>query len=80
MWWVLAGLAGGAVAQDWQPDVRVEITGRTLIVHPELRGEITVVSAQPLDRDGGWAYVQVPLNFTTAASSSITRSCGRAIG
>ncbi len=24
---------------------------------------------QPLDRDGGWAYVQVPLNFTTAASS-----------
>jgi hypothetical protein len=25
----------------------------------------------PLDRDGGWAYVQVPLNFSTAASSLV---------
>ncbi|MEM1298111.1 MAG: type II secretion system secretin GspD [Pseudomonadota bacterium] len=35
-----------------------EITGRTLVVHPELRGDITVVSAEPLDRDGAWELFQ----------------------
>ncbi len=35
-----------------------EITERTLIVHPELRGEITVVSAEPLDRVGAWELFQ----------------------
>ncbi|MGV6848175.1 MAG: type II secretion system secretin GspD [Marinibacterium sp.] len=35
-----------------------EITGRTLIVHPDLTGEITVVSAEPLDRDGAWELYQ----------------------
>ncbi|MEM9550113.1 MAG: type II secretion system secretin GspD [Pseudomonadota bacterium] len=35
-----------------------DITGRTLVVHPELRGEITVVSAEPLDRGGAWELFQ----------------------
>ena len=35
-----------------------EITGRTLIVHPDLRGEITVVSAEPLDSAGAWELFQ----------------------
>lgn len=35
-----------------------DITGRTLIVHPELRGEITVVSAEPLDSAGAWELFQ----------------------
>ncbi|MEO0378839.1 MAG: type II secretion system secretin GspD [Pseudomonadota bacterium] len=35
-----------------------DITGRTLIVHPDLRGEITVVSNKPLDRTGAWELFQ----------------------
>ncbi|MBW4707434.1 type II secretion system secretin GspD [Roseobacter sp. YSTF-M11] len=35
-----------------------EISGRTLIVHPDLRGEITVVSADPLDAEGAWELFQ----------------------
>ena len=35
-----------------------EITGRTLIVHPDLQGNITVVSADPLDQDGAWELYQ----------------------
>ncbi len=35
-----------------------DITGRTLIVHPELSGDITVVSAEPLDADGAWELYQ----------------------
>ncbi|WP_432817350.1 type II secretion system secretin GspD [Sulfitobacter sp. JB4-11] len=35
-----------------------EITGRTLIVHPELRGDITVVSSEPLDAAGAWELFQ----------------------
>ncbi|WP_298914500.1 type II secretion system secretin GspD [uncultured Roseobacter sp.] len=35
-----------------------QISGRTLIVHPELRGEITVVSAEPLDTEGAWELFQ----------------------
>ncbi|MEL6464002.1 MAG: type II secretion system secretin GspD [Pseudomonadota bacterium] len=35
-----------------------EITGRTLILHPDLRGEITVVSAEPLDSAGAWELFQ----------------------
>ena len=35
-----------------------EISGRTLIVHPDLRGEITVVSAEPLDPEGAWELFQ----------------------
>ncbi len=35
-----------------------DITGRTLIVHPDLRGEITVVSAEPLDAAGAWELFQ----------------------
>ncbi len=35
-----------------------EITGRTLIVHPELRGDITVVSSEPMDRAGAWELFQ----------------------
>ena len=52
----------------------VEITGRTLIVHPELRGEITVVSAQPLDRDGAWELYQSILRvrgFQAIASGAV---------
>ena len=35
-----------------------EITGRTLIMPPELSGEITVVSAEPLDAEGAWELFQ----------------------
>lgn len=35
-----------------------EITGRTLVLDPELQGEITVVSAEPLDQEGVWALFQ----------------------
>ncbi|UWQ23169.1 type II secretion system secretin GspD [Jannaschia sp. W003] len=35
-----------------------EITGRTLIFDPDLTGEVTVVSSEPLDRDGVWALFQ----------------------
>lgn len=35
-----------------------KISGRTLIVHPELRGEISVVSAEPLDAEGAWELFQ----------------------
>jgi len=35
-----------------------DITGRTLIVHPDLRGEITVVSTNTLDAAGAWELFQ----------------------
>ena len=35
-----------------------DITGRTLILHPDLRGDITVVSAEPLDSAGAWDLFQ----------------------
>ena len=35
-----------------------QITGRTLVLHPDLQGEITVVSAQPLDQEGVWTLFQ----------------------
>ena len=35
-----------------------KITGRTLILHPDLAGEITVVSAKPLDQAGVWSLFQ----------------------
>ncbi|MGR3467248.1 MAG: secretin N-terminal domain-containing protein, partial [Shimia sp.] len=34
------------------------ITGRTLVLDPGLTGEVTVVSAEPLDEDGVWALFQ----------------------
>lgn len=38
-----------------------EITGRTLIVHPDLTGKITVVSAEKLDAKGAWELFQAIL-------------------
>ena len=35
-----------------------EITGRTLVLDPGLTGDVTVVSAQQLDREGVWALFQ----------------------
>ncbi|MEL6915778.1 MAG: type II secretion system secretin GspD [Pseudomonadota bacterium] len=35
-----------------------EITGRTLVLDPGLTGEVTVVSAEPLDEAGVWALFQ----------------------
>ena len=35
-----------------------EITGRTLIFDPDLTGDVTVVSSEPLDRDGVWSLFQ----------------------
>ena len=35
-----------------------EITERTLIIHPDLQGEISVVSAEPLGRDEAWELFQ----------------------
>lgn len=51
-----------------------EITGRTLVVHPDLRGEITVVSAEPLDSAGAWELFQSILRsrgFQAVQSGSI---------
>ena len=35
-----------------------EITGRTLVLDPLMSGDITVVSAEPLDRAGVWSLFQ----------------------
>jgi general secretion pathway protein D len=35
-----------------------EITGRTLVLDPNLSGDVSVVSAEPLDEDGVWALFQ----------------------
>jgi len=35
-----------------------EITSRTLVLDPNLQGEVTVISAEPLDPDGVWALFQ----------------------
>ena len=35
-----------------------EITGRTLVLDPNLAGDVTIVSAQALDQDGVWALFQ----------------------
>lgn len=34
------------------------ITGRTLILDPAVRGQVTVISAEPLDADGVWTLFQ----------------------
>ncbi len=35
-----------------------EITGRTLVLDPNLAGDVSVVSVEPLDEDGVWALFQ----------------------
>lgn len=35
-----------------------EITGRTLVLDPGLTGDVTVVSAEALDREGVWSLFQ----------------------
>jgi general secretion pathway protein D len=35
-----------------------EITGRTLVIDPALTGDVTVVSAEALDKDGVWSLFQ----------------------
>ena len=51
-----------------------DITGRTLILPPDLRGEITVVSSKPLDADGAWELFQSILRsrgFHAVASGAV---------
>lgn len=38
-----------------------EITGRTIILDPAARGQVTVISAEPLDADGVWSLYQTAL-------------------
>ena len=51
-----------------------QVTGRTLVLHPDLQGDITVVSATPLDAEGVWTLFQSVLKargFIAAKSGSI---------
>jgi general secretion pathway protein D len=51
-----------------------QITGRTLVLHPDLQGDISVVSAQPLDEGGVWTLFQSVLKargFIAAQSGVI---------
>ena len=35
-----------------------QITGRTLVLHPTLSGDVTILSSEPIDQDGVWALFQ----------------------
>ncbi len=51
-----------------------EITGRTLVIDPALQGEVTVLSAEPLDWEGVWALFQSILRvrgYTAVESGAI---------
>lgn len=53
-----------------------EITGRTLILDPSVEGEVTVISAEPLDAAGVWELFQSVLRvqgFAALRSGSIWR-------
>mgnify|MGYP003110566219 CR=1 FL=1 len=45
-----------------------DMTGRTLILDPSVRGEVTVVSAEPLPVDGVWALYQTVLRVNGFAA------------
>ncbi len=53
-----------------------EITGRTLVLDPNVSGIVTVISAQPLDPDGVWELFQSVLavqGFTALPSGNLWR-------
>ena len=53
-----------------------EITGRTLVLDPNVSGTVTVISAEPLDSDGVWELFQSVLSvrgFTALPSGSLWR-------
>ena len=50
----------GAQIQELAEQVS-EITGRTLILDPSVRGEVTVISSEPLDADAVWDLFQAVL-------------------
>ena len=53
-----------------------EITGRTLVLDPDVSGIVTVISVQPLDADGVWELFQSVLavqGFTALPSGNLWR-------
>ncbi len=53
-----------------------EITGRTLVLDPNVTGTVTVISTQPLDRDGVWELFQSVLavqGFAAIPSGNLWR-------
>ena len=53
-----------------------QITGRTLVLDPAVAGTVTVISSQPLDKDGVWELYQSVLGgqgFAAMASGNIWR-------
>ena len=53
-----------------------EITGRTLVLDPNVSGTVTVISAEPLDSDGVWELFQSVLSvrgYTALPSGSLWR-------
>lgn len=83
-----------AGAQEWTINIKnadihefvqqvAEITGRTFVIDPRLKGNVTVVSKTPLDDDGVYALFLSVLrvhNFTATESGGVVRIQQQATG
>lgn len=82
---VMFALVSGALAQDqsWTPNFREsdileviravqDVTGKTMIIDPRVRGEITVMSSEPVDAQGYYSIFlrALDINGFTAVESS----------
>lgn len=87
-------LALPAHAEEWTINIKnadmsefvqqvAEITGRTFVIDPRLKGNVTVVSKTPLDADGVYALFLSVLrvhNFTATESGGVVRIQQQATG
>ncbi|MCR9277482.1 MAG: type II secretion system secretin GspD [Pseudomonadaceae bacterium] len=95
--WLLGALlvfCTSASAQEWTINIKnadihefvqqvAEITGRTFVIDPRLKGNVTVVSKTPLDGDGVYALFLSVLrvhNFTATESGGVVRIQQQATG
>ena len=83
-----------ASAEEWTINIKnadmsefvqqvAEITGRTFVIDPRLKGNVTVVSKTPLDADGVYALFLSVLrvhNFTATESGGVVRIQQQATG
>ncbi len=91
---LLTGLTGQAQEQTWRITTKnsdmhefvaqvAEITGKTFVLDPRLKGNVTVISDAPLDKEGVYALFLSVLrlhNFTAVPSGDVIRIQQNATG
>lgn len=91
---LLTGLTGQAQEQTWRITTKnsdmhefvaqvAEITGKTFVLDPRLKGNVTVISETPMDKEGVYALFLSVLrlhNFTAVPSGDVIRIQQNATG